>query len=255
MRVVLQEGNHVVWVTRGHKLYRVAPEHLRPLSAMEEWNHQRHNQNNENQETQAMRQQNFQSIFPPYGGIQYHILIPSNPEQVNKPSAHNPPYVTMNNPHNIPSTIPTNETPAEVPESNQSDQPDVEPVPSSHDSTAKVFPETNPIEVPVPDDDELFVQDETVLHVDNDQCWKLEVDISSQDISNWKAADRPAELTFIATAAKRQRSEVKLAQLTAADREKFHQAKLKEIDSWISTETITKIPRNQIPKENVLRCR
>ena len=37
LRVVLQDGNHVVWVTMGQKLYRVAPEHLRPLSAVEDW--------------------------------------------------------------------------------------------------------------------------------------------------------------------------------------------------------------------------
>ena len=48
-------------------------------------------------------------------------------------------------------------------------------------------------------------------------------------------------MAFLVSAAKRQRSEVKLTNLTPEDREKFQQAKLKEINSWITTETIAKI--------------
>ena len=36
LQVIIQEGQNVVWVTRHHKLYRIAPEHLRSLTAMEE---------------------------------------------------------------------------------------------------------------------------------------------------------------------------------------------------------------------------
>ncbi|MCG8490892.1 MAG: hypothetical protein MI743_04695, partial [Sneathiellales bacterium] len=34
MQVVIQETSRVVWVTKGTKLYRAAPEHVRPLSAV-----------------------------------------------------------------------------------------------------------------------------------------------------------------------------------------------------------------------------
>lgn len=37
-RVIVQEGNAVVWANWGTRLYRVAPEHVRPVSAMEERN-------------------------------------------------------------------------------------------------------------------------------------------------------------------------------------------------------------------------
>ena len=37
MQVIIQEDQNVVWVSRNHKLYRVAPEHLRGLSAFEEF--------------------------------------------------------------------------------------------------------------------------------------------------------------------------------------------------------------------------
>lgn len=38
LQVVIQEGQGVVWLSQGTKLFRVAPEHLRPLSAVEELN-------------------------------------------------------------------------------------------------------------------------------------------------------------------------------------------------------------------------
>lgn len=62
-------------------------------------------------------------------------------------------------------------------------------------------------------------------------------------------------MSFVATAAKRQRSEVKLCQLSEQERKLFHDAKVKEIDSWLSTDTVTRTLRHQIPQENLLRCR
>lgn len=35
----------------------------------------------------------------------------------------------------------------------------------------------------------------------------------------------------------------------------FHDAKMKEANSWLATETVTRILRHQIPEENLLRCR
>ena len=112
---------------------------------------------------------------------------------------------------------------------------------------------------PVPEsENELFPQGEMVFHVSSDQAWQFEVDISSYDIHRWREEDRPHEMAFLVPAAKRQRSEVKLTQLSPEDRERFHQAKLKEVNNWITTETIAtivKITRNKIPRVNVMRCR
>lgn len=44
MQVISQEGSSVVWVSMGTKLYRVAPEHVRTLSAVEEWKHHPHDE-------------------------------------------------------------------------------------------------------------------------------------------------------------------------------------------------------------------
>ena len=120
-----------------------------------------------------------------------------------------------------------------------------------------MIPDPNvPVEVPVPDaDDDLFAEAERAFHVTEDQGWKFEVNISNYDIHKWREETKPQEMAFLVSAAKRQRSEVKLTNLTPEDREKFQQAKLKEINSWITTETIAKITRNKIPRENVMRCR
>ena len=60
---------------------------------------------------------------------------------------------------------------------------------------------------------------------------------------------------LIASAAKRQKVEVKMKDLTPAERAEFEQAKNKEIDQWISTETIRRIIRNQVPEHQLLRTR
>ena len=59
MRVIVQEGPQVVWVTMQNKLYRVSPEHLRPLSALEELS-----KPNEQPDQNA-------SIIPNNGGTQF----------------------------------------------------------------------------------------------------------------------------------------------------------------------------------------
>ena len=63
------------------------------------------------------------------------------------------------------------------------------------------------------------------------------------------------QIALLASAAKKQRAEVKEKQLSEADRQLFLGAKRKEISSWLSTETVRKIARSQIPEEQILRSR
>ena len=163
LRVLLQESQHVVWVTT-RKLYRVAPEHLRPLSAMEEWNHQ-HAMNSSNHN--ASQNMNTPSIIPPHGGIQYHNLInPDNRTPVISTTIPLATDVTLNIPENDPNHEASRNGPNNA-ESIHSDQPDGEPVPNSSTPSVAPMPESNPVEVPVPDDDEgLFAQPEDFFHVE-----------------------------------------------------------------------------------------
>eukprot|EP00435_Cladocopium_sp_Y103_P040013 s2586_g10.t2 len=117
---------------------------------------------------------------------------------------------------------------------------------------------SNPVEIPIPDgdsDDELFAESHDCFALTTDECWKLEIDVTQKDIDKWKREEVPSHMAFVATAAKRQRSEVKLSQLSADERQLFQQAKCKEIDSWLSTDTVMRVLRHQIPESNVLRCR
>ncbi len=65
----------------------------------------------------------------------------------------------------------------------------------------------------------------------------------------------PHEMAFLATAAKRQRSEIKIKDLTADELQKFNRAKQGEINNWLSTQTVKRVFRNQIPEDQILRCR
>ena len=80
----------------------------------------------------------------------------------------------------------------------------------------------------------------TLEHFEIEQCSK----ISYED-----------QIAFLASAAKRQRAEVKEKQLSEADRQLFLKAKHKEITSWLSTETVRRIARSQIPEDQILRSR
>eukprot|EP00435_Cladocopium_sp_Y103_P021815 s376_g5.t1 len=221
---------------------------------MEDWNMQvREKEGHQSQLPSTSEMLN--SIIPPHGGIQYHNMINSPITLPLEPQNDNGPVTDEN-------TIPITNTPdtetQEIQSSNNSEQPDLEPVPVSSTPSEAPAPIPNPIEVPVPEldtDEELFVHDESIFQVSADQCWRFEVNVGAQDIANWKTESHPHEMAFLVSAAKRQRSEVKISQLTSEDREKFHAAKMKEVDSWIATETIAKILRHQIPRENILRSR
>ena len=271
MQVLGQEGNNVVWVSMGQKLFRVAPEHVRYLSAVEEW------KNSGSQEGVGQH-----SIVPPHGGTQFHNLIP----EADRPPNMIPPGETVGdtgvdaigqNP-GINNEQPETNTPSVTGQlSNGSgiqpeDEPHVQSIPSSANSNdpsnnidqigdnhAETEELDHPEAIPVPSDDELtcdvFDQEADCFHLTEDNGWKFEVEISRQDIEKWRCEDEPHQMAFLVSAAKRQRSEVKMHQLSNEERKLFQEAKEKEIQSWLSTETVCKVLRHQIPTENVMRCR
>ena len=60
---------------------------------------------------------------------------------------------------------------------------------------------------------------------------------------------------LLASAAKRQKAEVKLKDLTPEQVQEFEIAKTKEINQWLDTGTVRAILRNRIPESNILRSR
>ena len=67
-------------------------------------------------------------------------------------------------------------------------------------------------------------------------AWRCEIDVTEADIQAWRQESQPTEMAFVLSAAKRQRAEVKLAQLNAEERSQFQKAKETEIQNWINTE-------------------
>ena len=262
MQVIIQDGSRVVWVTMGNKLFRVPPEHVRPVSAVEE-----------SKLTPNIPLSNSdESIRPSHGGTQFHDLtqvghIPSPSPGVN-PNVDVVPTIPETQNGGVQST--------DLSENAVTEQPDGEPaavgtpiiqplsegspsVVNSNDLPSDQIPQ-NAESIPVPDTpedseaDALYVH-EDCFHVSEDQCWRFEVDINQHDVNCWRQESDPHAMAFLVSAAKKQRSEVQLSSLSAADQELFRQAKDKEIDSWIQTETVARILRYQIPKENIMKCR
>ena len=247
-QVLAQEMDKVVWVSHGTKLYRIAPEHVRYLSASEEWKQRGDNHNSDGPIRQVQ------------GGTQYHDLVPD-------------PQATSHQHQNDPAPMPeaSTETPASsVPAVNESalprppedegslpsEQPDQEPDSQENPPIVSEQVETHPENIPIPDSDaELFIDCEPCFHLQEDCKWSVEIDVSTHDINLWRQESCPFEMAFVVSAAKKQRSEVKMTQLTSEEKELFRKAKDKEIQSWLSTETVCRILRHQVPIENVMRCR
>ena len=252
MQVVIQENHQIVWVSMGSKLFRIAPEHVRPLSAIEEAENKHLNiVSHQKDLIQGVTQ--FQDLI-----VAPHDLTVEGLES--EQNVNNPPGVSE-----IPSAQPQTEAEPQTsvgdhPISQQPDQePSVQSVPSetvpAEQSTSPDLPE--PQEVPIPDDNsEWFVQDEAeVFTCSVDQGWQFEIDITQQHVNQWRQEETPHEMAFLVSAARKQRSEVKMIELDSTDRALFEKAKGNEVDSWISTETIARILRHQIPRENIMKCR
>ena len=95
---------------------------------------------------------------------------------------------------------------------------------------------------------------EDILTVRQDQYWECEILLNHQDIQQLRKPEVDAT-AFLVSSAKKQRSEVKLKDLTVEQRKEFDKAKEKEVDQWLSTGTVRAILRDRIPAANILRSR
>ena len=84
---------------------------------------------------------------------------------------------------------------------------------------------------------------------------EVEVALNVEEITHCMKQNFHEQVAFLASAAKKQRSEVKEKNLTREELKLFQGAKMKEIQSWLTTETVRRIARNQIPEDQILRSR
>ena len=130
--------------------------------------------------------------------------------------------------------------------------------PSDHEHWSKDMSWTGTTTFQVMSSDCQESQDDIVTHdafvLQPDMCWEYEIFLTETDQE--AIAARPHEyVSLIASAAKRQRAEVRMTELTPEHKAEFQTAKDKEVSQWLDTETVRKILRSKIPMENILRTR
>ena len=243
MKVIQQESQQTIWVTQHGKIYRPAPEHVRPVTSIESSNIDPHS-------------------APVPKELDQRSITSQPPREITESGDSTG---EDQNVSNVNPQAPNDNTEASGSSVSSDTEPMCEPI-QSENSQSQQHPEIVPptgVDIPIPaseTEDELVVglycQDEVAPEmITPEQVWKGEILIHQQDIDNWKNESTPLEMAFLVTAAKRQRSEVKLHSLDAESKAQFEKAKQTEINNWLSTQTVKRIFRNQLPEDQILRCR
>ena len=189
MRVIQQDADHCIWAVFGSRMYRASPEQVRSLSAVEEIQHKK------------------------------EAAVESRPDVV---------QISLNQPLEN-QQIPSAEAPAEEAISgsqiSQGESPEPEPsvgTPSvANTEDVELERQINaPVGIPVPaeTDDDLVCE---VLHVTENQCWEIPIDLGLHEINQLLNKPEEEHSAFLVSAAKKQRSEVKLKDLSNQERELF----------------------------------
>ena len=264
MKVVVHENAQTVWTTMSSKLYRSAPEHVRPVSSSEA--HKIRILPNEPSVSRIAQQ--IQGV----SGQGVTQTIMNHGQQIAAPETDVNPETPQENTETRISGSAVSPQPSEL-------QPDDEPgIPSNtsasnseeHEGPQEVGEHPDPggmeaSHVPIPDETDeelicegLYCQDieANVFQADTiPQAWRCEIEIHDNHIQEWKQETNPEDMIFLVSAAKKQRAEVKLSTLSTKERIEFEQAKESEVQNWIKTGTIAKIMRDKIPADQILKCR
>ena len=229
-KVIQQDNSNTVFCQHMGNLLRAAPEHVRPVTAVEA------------------------TMIPEQMPIQFPQVNTNSQSETSSsinaeiPRASDNPTVVSDHGRQ-PSQI-SQDQPDQEPEKKSSESlnfpqdtttsSNLQITPTSHDQVEnQAIPESQDIpahEVPVPDletDDELVydlltcidVGDQSHLQGDKNLAWRFEVSFDDGLLPEPKTEQDVEASVFLATAAKKQRTEVKLSQLTEAERQEFEQAK------------------------------
>lgn len=235
-RVILQDGNTSVWTTQAGKLYQRAPEHVRHALPEEGTPADINPSEVTNMERQILRME----------------AIPEEEEDrnpINSPPENNPP--DQPTAPREPSPIPQVEVTRSELSTETLQQPESEQTASQE-----------PTEDGNPGQDEetlqlLCMEEESLLQVTTEQhlAWRFEVEPRYHSLLKHNLTPHEEAIALLASSNRKQRSEVRLTELTPQEREQFEEAKQSEISNWINTGTISKILRDQVSPEQILRCR
>ena len=242
-RVIIQDADHTVWSTQCGKLYRSAPENVR--RAMPE----------EGEPEGPALPEDITPIQRQIQALDRAVLTTPETSQEIPLSTNEPQIITTNNTNdtNEPESQP--EVPRENSQVESIQQPDQEPDGNSQNTMSN--PDSDQDE---PELVNLLCHEPadalTSTAVDQIPCaWRCEFDITLPEGKEDLPQSEEESWLLLATSAKKQRSEVKLTELNQAERQEFDKAKQSEIANWIQTGTLTKVLRNQIPEDQILKRR
>ena len=223
-------------------MHRRAPEHIRPVCSSEarsiptESNPTNHpNPSTDHDSTQRNNQ--------------------VNPDEDN---------IIINNPHNNDNL---NQNPPSENASQSQDQPDNEPEAITPQDSQDPSEAPDPaVETPIPEMEEdsdgfttthLLCCDDEVMTVDTTEhpcAWLCEFDVP-RHLCHEDLQTQSADEILLATTEKKQRTEVKLSMLSEKEQAAFQQAKDAEVSNWLKTGTVSRILRDKLAPEQILRCR
>lgn len=241
LKVVTQESQYSVWATMAGKLYRRAPEHIRPVCS------------NEARQI-PMDEEGTSSNQPHESNITSPLRASSYPDD--EPIAHN----SKNNSITI-----TNNPSLSDNASQSQDQPDLEPETGTpQEPTGPPMMHDPAVEAPVPessDEDGLITThllccEDTEMSIDpiDIQCtWRCELEvpchISPKEMETWS----PDGILLAVNNARK--SSYQLSSLSPSEQKAFQQAKETEVNNWLKTGTVSTILRHKLAPEQILRCR
>ena len=245
--LIVQDDNHTVWCTMGGTLYRSAPENTRkayPEGGQPEGPELPEDTTQMEQPTQRMQRN--QNLDLSDDAIPPETNMPTNQDQNPKNS---------NNNSSDSQDFPSND-------SNDKSilQPDQEPE-SVTPEVSQANPPSEELERPADEGTELVqitcheTADALTCHDTHDAAWRCEFEIPIERYHDRQVPSEKETWVLLATSAKKQRKEVKRTTLTSEECHEFELAEDSEVQNWIRTGTISSILRNQIPEEQVLRCR
>ena len=258
-KVIIQEGASTVFCNNSGSLIRAAPEHVRPVSAVEA------------------------QLIPFEEQVKAHVNPSAPSPRTNSNNVNTTSIIPTDNTSNATPTVIPNENPPRPNSPSSSDQPDQEPenpenaintpsiapAPTDIPDNPSNNPELEPHEIPIPadDDDELLCDLSTCMDDDpinslwashDDTVWRAEFEIGQPEMESECMSNKPPteeEVLLLATSAKKQRTEVRLSTLSPEERQEFESAKAKEVQNWLQTGTVEKMFRHDLSPSQILRCR
>eukprot|EP00435_Cladocopium_sp_Y103_P028662 s3013_g7.t1 len=248
-KVIVQDDTHTVWCTSNGTLYRSAPENTR-LAFPEEGSPE----GPELPEDLTIINQQIQRMQTSPTVTQNPLEMPLDAQPENSPD-----NIVPNHPIN-----PNNERDSNESNDESLGQPDQEPGIVTPELSQMVPSEpANDGHAENPDAEAAEMVQLTcheyanafTCEVTESAAWRCEFEIPLDRTLTSHVPSEEESWVMLATSAKKQRTEVKLTSLSPSELREFEQAKESEIQNWIKTGTISAILRNQIPEEQILRCR